>query len=85
MLSAILGFLGNGAGSLFGLLLALLPSIDVGSLPIALPEPVTAVMGFANVFIPFADLVSIISWWALLVLALNVFMIVSKVFSSVSK
>lgn len=85
MLSAILSFIGGGAISLIGLLLALLPTVDVSTLPIAIPEGVSGVLGMANVFIPFADLITIITIWAGLILAVNVFYIVKSIFDSVSK
>lgn len=85
MISAILGFITGGAASLIGLLLALLPTVDIQSLPIAMPSEVSNVLSMMNVFIPFGDLVSIITWWALLILLLNVFMIVRSVVSNMTK
>lgn len=85
MISTILGFITGGAASLIGLLLALLPTVDIQSLPIAMPSEVSYVLSMLNVFIPFGDLVSIITWWALLILLLNVFMIVRSVVSNVTK
>lgn len=85
MLSAILGFITSGAGVLIGLLLTLLPTIDLNSLPIMAPPEVTAVLSFVNVFIPTPDLISILTWWAGLILAVNIFFIVKSVFNKVSK
>lgn len=85
MVSSILSFITGGAAMLIGILLSLLPSVNLSSLPILLPSQVTSVLGMVNVFIPFADLVTIITWWIALVLAYNVFMIVRSVVSSVTK
>lgn len=85
MLSTILSFIGGGALSLVGLLLGLLPTVNISSLPIAMPTEVTGVLGMLNVFIPFGDLITIITYWATLVLALNVFYIVKSIFDKVSK
>lgn len=85
VISAILTFLTGGAASLIGLLLSLLPTIDVQSLPIAMPSEVSGVLGMLNVFIPFADLVTIITWWALIILLFNVFTIVRSAVMKVTK
>lgn len=85
MVSAILGFITGGAASLIGLLLALLPTVDISSLPIAVPSEVSGVLGMLNVFIPFADLITIITWWAILLLMFNAFLIVRSVVSNVTK
>lgn len=85
MISAILTFLTGGAASLIGLLLSLLPTIDIQSLPIAMPSEVSGVLGMLNVFIPFGDLVTIITWWALIILLFNVFTIVRSVVLKVTK
>lgn len=85
MLSAILGFLTNGAGAIIGLLLSLLPTVDIESLPIIAPPEVSAALSFANVFIPFGDLAAIIGWWALLIIAVNIFFIVQSVFGKFTR
>lgn len=85
MISAILGFITGGAASLIGLLLALLPTVDISALPIAIPGEVSSILGMINVFIPVVDLIAIITWWALLILLLNVFIIVRSVVSNVTK
>lgn len=85
MISAVVSFIGTGFLSLFGLVLALLPSVSVEDLPVLVPEGVSQALGFLNVFIPFADLVSIVTWWAALVLALNVFYIAYSVINRISK
>lgn len=83
MLSSILGFISTGALSLLGILLSLLPTVDISSLPLGIPSEVSNVLGMVNVFIPISDLIAIISWWALLIIVLNVFYIVKSVFESV--
>lgn len=85
MISAILDFITGGAASLLGLLMSLLPSVDVSSLPIAVPSQVSGVLGFLNVFIPVGDLLTILTWWAALVVFFNAFKIVSSVVRSVTK
>lgn len=85
MISAIITFLTGGAASIIGLLLSLLPTVDISSLPIAIPTEVSGVLGMVNVFVPFGDLIAIITWWALFILLFNAFIIVRSVIANVTK
>lgn len=84
MISTILSFITGGAASLIGLLLALLPTVDIQSLPIAIPSEVSNLLGMMNVFIPFGDLIAIITWWAVFILIFNAFIIVRSVVGKVT-
>lgn len=79
MISAILGTLLGSAVQLVLLVLGLLPTVDVSSLPVAVPESVRGVLSTLNWFIPFGDLVFILTVWIAAVLAVNVALAVAQV------
>lgn len=64
------------------LLLGLLPSVDVASLPLAVPQAVADVLVSLNWFVPVGDLLTILSVWIGLVLAVNVAMAVQRLIAS---
>lgn len=64
------------------LLLGLLPSVDVASLPLAVPQAVADVLTSLNWFVPVGDLLTILSVWIGLVLAVNVAMAVQRLIAS---
>ena len=82
--SALSGLLG-GLLSLFGLLLGLLPTIDVSALPVALPEPVSRTLSALNWFVPVDTLLGVMTVWIGLLLFFNAFLMVVHVVQSVSR
>ncbi len=64
------------------LLLGLLPTIDVASLPIAPPAPVLSVFGMLNLFVPIGDLLTILTVWIGAVLAANVAFAIAGIVNS---
>ena len=85
MLSALVDSLLSGGMHVLVLLLGLLPSIDVSSLPLAVPDAVSNALGNLNWFIPIGDLLSILSVWIGLLLAVNIAIFVMGIVSSVKK
>lgn len=85
MISAIVGTLLGSAVQLVLLVLGLLPTIDVSALPVAVPDSARGVLSTLNWFVPFGDLVGILTVWIGLVLALNVALAVAQVVSIVSR
>lgn len=83
MISGIISFIGGSALSVLGLLLALLPTIDVSSLPVAVPDWIVGALGMINYFVPISMMITIITVWAAAVLAINVVMLVTKLLKSV--
>lgn len=74
--------IGNGI-QFFVLLLGLLPTININDLPIQAPEAVQNVLGAVNWFVPIGDLITILTVWIFAVLALNIAIIVIRLFNSV--
>lgn len=85
MIADLLGFVTGGALSLLLLLLGLLPTVSIADLPILLPEPVRDALGALNWVVPIGDLVTILTWWIALLLAVNVFLFVKRLLDSVKK
>lgn len=85
MVTSVISLLTGGVLSIVGLLLALFPTVSLSSLPIGAPQWVTDSLGLINYFISISDLLTIITVWALAVLAVNVAMIVSRMVSSIKK
>lgn len=85
MLASVLSTLVGSIASLFLLALGLLPTIDVSSLPILLPAPVTQALSALNWFIPFGTLVSVMTLWIGLLLAYNTFLMVFHIVQSLTK
>lgn len=79
MITWIVDFVTGGALQLVLLLLSLLPAVDISSLPLAMPQGVAAALGALNWFVPVGDLITILTAWAGLVLAVNVAMVVQRV------
>lgn len=76
MLSALLDTVLGAALQLLLLVVGLLPTIDVMSLPIAPPEPVQDALHALNWIVPIGDLIGILTVWIAAVLAVNVAMVV---------
>lgn len=74
--------IGNGI-QFFVLLLGLLPTININDLPIQAPEAVQNVLGAVNWFVPIGDLITILTVWIFAILALNIAIIVIRLFNSV--
>lgn len=85
MIADFLGFITGGALSLVLLLLGLLPTVDVSSLPIALPEPVAQALAALNWFVPIGDMISMLTWWIALLVAVNVFLFVKRLLDMAKK
>lgn len=83
MITGLIEFVMGGALQLVLLLLALLPAVDLSALPLAMPQGVADVLGALNWFVPVGDLITILTAWVGLVLAVNVAMVVQRVVSSV--
>lgn len=83
MITGLVDLIMGGGLQLVLLLLGLLPAVDLSSLPLAVPEGVAAALGALNWFIPVADLITILSVWVGLVLAVNVAMVVQRVIATV--
>lgn len=83
MITGLVDIVMGGGLQLVLLLLGLLPAVDLSSLPLAVPEGVAAALGTLNWFIPVADLITILSVWVGLVLAVNVAMVVQRVIATV--
>lgn len=69
--------LGSGL-QLVLLLLGLFPTIDVSSLPLAVPESVANVLSALNWFVPIGDLITILTVWIVAIIAVNVALIVIR-------
>ena len=76
MISALLDTVLGSALNLLLLVIGLLPAVDVSALPIAVPESVQDVLSALNWFVPIGDLITILTVWIGLLVAVNVAMIV---------
>ena len=76
MISALLDTVLGSALNLLLLVIGLLPAVDVSALPIAVPESVQDVLSALNWFVPIGDLITILTVWIGLFVAVNVAMIV---------
>lgn len=85
MLSAVFDTVIGSALKIILMVLALLPTIDIASLPISAPEPVQDALGALNWFVPIGDLVTILTVWIGAILAVNVAMIIYQALSSVRR
>lgn len=85
MLSAVIDTLLGGGLQILLLLLGLFPAVDVASLPLAVPEIVRDVLGNLNWFIPISDLITILTVWIGLLLAVNVAIFVISIVNQVKK
>ena len=85
MIAGILDFIFGGALSLVLLLLGLLPTVDLSQLPLEMPKGVQDALGALNWLVPIGDLITILSWWVGLLLAVNVFLVVSHIIGMVKK
>lgn len=85
MIAGILDFIFGGALSLVLLLLGLLPTVDLSQLPLEMPQGVQDALGALNWLVPIGDLITILSWWVGLLLAVNVFLVVSHIIGMVKK
>ena len=85
MVSSVLGTLIGGILALFMLVLGLLPTIDVSTLPIALPEPVSRSLSAINWFIPVDTLLTVLTVWIGLLIVLNAVLLIMHVVQSVTK
>lgn len=83
MITGLVDVIMGGGLQLVLLLLGLLPAVDLASLPLAVPEGVADALGALNWFIPVADLITILTVWVALVLAVNVAMVVQRVIATV--
>ena len=75
MITGLVDLIMGGGLQLALLLLGLLPSVDVASLPLA-------VLASLNWFVPIGDLLTILSVWIGLVLSVNVAMAVQRLIAS---
>lgn len=82
MITGLVDLIMGGGLQLALLLLGLLPSVDVASLPLAVPQAVADVLTSLNWFVPVGDLLTILSVWIGLVLAVNVAMAVQRLIAS---
>lgn len=76
VISALLDTVLGSALNLLLLVIGLLPAVDVSALPIAVPESVRSVLSALNWFVPIGDLITILTVWIGLLVAVNVAMIV---------
>lgn len=84
MITGLIDFIMGGALQFALLLLGLLPAVDVTALPLAMPQPVADALAALNWFVPVGDLITILSVWVGLVLAVNVALVVMRVVSMAS-
>lgn len=82
MLGSLLDFVTGAGLQLVLLMLGLLPTIDVASLPIAPPAEVVSVLGMLNMFVPIGDLISILTVWIGVILAVNVALVIANLVNS---
>lgn len=82
MVGTLLDFVMGAGLQLALLLLGLLPTVDVASLPIAPPPEVVSVLGMVNLFVPIGDLLSILAVWVGLMLSVNVALVISGIVNS---
>ena len=82
MITGLVDLIMGGGLQLALLLLGLLPSVDVASLPLAVPQAVADVLASLDWFVPVGDLLTILSVWIGLVLAVNVAMAVQRLIAS---
>lgn len=82
MIGTLLDFVTGAGLQLVLLLLGLLPTVDVTALPIAPPPAVVSVLGMLNMFVPIGDLLTILTVWVGLVLAVNVALAIANLVNS---
>ena len=82
MIGTLLDFVTGAGLQLVFLLLGLLPTVDVTALPIAPPPAVVSVLGMLNMFVPIGDLLTILTVWVGLVLAVNVALAIANLVNS---
>lgn len=82
MVSGLIDFVLGAGLQLVLLLLGLLPTIDIASLPIQPPNLVSDALGALNMFVPIGDMITILTVWVAAVLVLNVVLAISSLISS---
>lgn len=82
MVSGLIDFVLGAGLQLVLLLLGLLPTIDVASLPIQPPDLVSDALGALNMFVPIGDMITILTVWVAAVLVLNAVLAISSLISS---
>lgn len=85
MIASILDFVTGGALQLVLLVLGLLPTVSLQDLPLQMPQSVTDAMGALNWFVPVGDMISIVSWWVGIILAVNAALLVVRILEMVRK
>lgn len=85
MIASVLDFITGGALRLVLLLVGLLPTVSLDDLPLQMPEAVRDAMGALNWFVPVGDMITMLTWWIGLLLAVNAVLLVSRILDIVRK
>lgn len=85
MIASVLDFITGGALRLVLLLVGLLPTVSFDDLPLEMPEAVRDAMGALNWFVPVGDMITMLTWWIGLLLAVNAVLLVSRILDIVRK
>ena len=85
MIVSVLDFITGGALRLVLLLIGLLPTVSLDELPLEMPQAVRDAMGALNWFVPVGDMITMLTWWVGLLLAVNAVLLVSRILDIVRK
>lgn len=85
MIASVLDFITGGALRLVLLLIGLLPTVSLDDLPLEMPQAVRDAMGALNWFVPVGDMITMLTWWIGLLLAVNAVLLVSRILDIVRK
>ncbi len=85
MIASVLDFITGGALRLVLLLVGLLPTVSLDDLPLEMPEAVRDALGALNWFVPLGDMITMLTWWIGLLLAVNAVLLVSRILDIVRK
>lgn len=85
MIAQLIDFFTGGALQLVLLLVGLLPTVSLDDLPLQMPQSVQDALGALNWFVPVSDMISIVGWWVLLLLAVNAVLVIVRILEMVRK
>lgn len=85
MIAGILDFIFGSALRLVLLLIGLLPTVSLNDLPLRVPDPVRDALGALNWFVPIGDMITIVSWWIGLLLAVNAVILITRILDLLRK
>lgn len=85
MLANALQFIGDGFFSIIGILLSLLPTLNIASYASAFEGSIfSTVIGWVNWFIPVGEMLAVLTAWSVAILAYNAYLAMRNNISLVS-